>query len=417
MQSRQDAAMPVTSCSTAKTDIEVRREASIHGLIPEAVFEPTTVDELQDAVRTAMNNRINMVPIGGRTTVHTAHFLSDRPWVAISTGRFDARITVRPEDSLVTCGAGVRWADLLRAIDERGQALPFDPPFAELATVGGVTAQNAHGLLQCAAGTPRDSAVAMTAVIGTGACISTGARVVKNAAGYDICRLLAGSRGTLGIITEVTFRTRPRSRAARNLVFDIASIDLGLEAAAALTADGGDRTYLALGGDKSSTSIRLYTGLAGAAGHVDAEEDRLRRVLRSLGIEHGERIDFDDPGLGAVRKRLYGTICTTAVRVTLPPRDAVDVARSASVADEWIWLIPSGIIAAGVVDSDRDRLRPLAMVRSADHRITVLRCVRPYPAWLPETVTTSTRYQLYQRIRRAFDPCGVFSLIQPGGWP
>ncbi len=94
------------------------------------------------------------------------------------------------------------------------QWLPVDVPWPERATVGGAMAANAAGPRRYAYGTIRDYLLGFTAVDGTGMTFSGGGRVVKNAAGYNMCRLMAGSWGTLGVITQVTLMVRPLPEAS-----------------------------------------------------------------------------------------------------------------------------------------------------------------------------------------------------------
>jgi FAD/FMN-containing dehydrogenase len=105
--------------------------------------------------------------------------------------------------------AGVKLNDLNAKLRENGQWLPLDPPDDGRATIGGVVATGLGGAQQLGYGRPRGTVIGMRVVLGNGDVIRPGGRVVKNVAGYDLCKLFTGSFGTLGIITEVNFKLRP----------------------------------------------------------------------------------------------------------------------------------------------------------------------------------------------------------------
>jgi glycolate oxidase FAD binding subunit len=101
-------------------------------------------------------------------------------------------------------------AALAKILAERGQVLPIDPPLPEQATLGGVVAGNTSGPGRCAYGMPRDWLIGIHVVGDEGAVVKGGGRVVKNVAGYDLCKLYSGSRGTLGAIVQLSFKLFPR---------------------------------------------------------------------------------------------------------------------------------------------------------------------------------------------------------------
>jgi FAD/FMN-containing dehydrogenase len=111
-----------------------------------------------------------------------------------------------PATQVVGVQAGMPLAQLQATLAEHGQWLPLRPPLGERRTLGGIAALNACGPERLRYGAPRDLLLGLKFISGTGRQISAGGRVMKNVAGYDVTRLLAGSAGTLGFITELTFR-------------------------------------------------------------------------------------------------------------------------------------------------------------------------------------------------------------------
>src|SRR5213076_253612 len=121
-------------------------------------------------------------------------------------------------DMTATLEAGAALADVNRALAEHRQWLPLDPPFAERATIGGVLATNDSGPLRHRYGTPRDLVIGIQLATTDGVLSKAGGQVVKNVAGYDLSKLLAGSFGSLAAIVSATFKLSPLPEASRTLV-------------------------------------------------------------------------------------------------------------------------------------------------------------------------------------------------------
>jgi len=115
-----------------------------------------------------------------------------------------------PADLIAVSEAGVRLSEFNDSLALNGQWLPLDPPDDGSATIGGVIATGVGGAQQSSYGRPRGSVIGMRVVLADGKIIKAGGRVVKNVAGYDLCKLFTGSYGTLGVIAEVNFKLRPK---------------------------------------------------------------------------------------------------------------------------------------------------------------------------------------------------------------
>ena len=171
---------------------------------------------------TVADNHLRPLPgIGERGTVPLSP-----PGITLSTAKLNRLIDYPADDMTVTVEAGMTIGELNGRLAEKRQWLPVDVPFPDRATVGGAIATNAAGPRQFAYGTMRDYLLGFTAVDGTGTIFSGGGRVVKNAAGYNMCRLMAGSRGTLGIITQATLMVRPLPEASALLACEVADFEL-----------------------------------------------------------------------------------------------------------------------------------------------------------------------------------------------
>ncbi|MGH2518804.1 MAG: FAD-binding oxidoreductase, partial [Chloroflexota bacterium] len=129
--------------------------------------------------------------------------------LVVCTAGLAGMVEHQPANLTCTVQAGMRLANLQRALREHGQMLPLDPPNPEQATVGGLIACNSSGPARTRYGTCRDALIGIQVVNDAGTLTRAGGRVVKNVTGYDLCKLYTGSLGTLGIITEATFKVRP----------------------------------------------------------------------------------------------------------------------------------------------------------------------------------------------------------------
>jgi glycolate oxidase FAD binding subunit len=135
-------------------------------------------------------------------------------------------VAYEPKELVVTVRAGTRLADLEAELASQRQMLAFEPPhFGEGATIGGTVACAFSGPRRPYAGSLRDFVLGTRIVNGKGEDLSFGGRVIKNVAGYDVSRLMAGALGTLGVITEISFKVLPRPVADATLAFDLEEED------------------------------------------------------------------------------------------------------------------------------------------------------------------------------------------------
>ena len=185
--------------------------------------------------------------------------------------------------------AGTALADVQAALDAEGQMLGFEPDPRPGSTIGGVAAANAAGPRRVQLGAARDALIGLRYVDGRGEIVKNGGRVMKNVTGYDLVKLMAGSRGSLGVLTEVSLRTAPRPPARLTLVMP------GLDAAASVAA-----LTMALTGpfDVSGAAWLPGTGamirLEGLAGSVEIRaRDLTARLSRKGTVEAREQAPWE----------------------------------------------------------------------------------------------------------------------------
>ena len=178
--------------------------ASHNGVV---TVSPGSVDEVCEILKVASSERWHVLPAGGQMWIERN---GRSAGVIVSTRRLNQIIDHEPADLIAITQAGVKLNDFNSKLEENRQWLPLDPPDDGRATIGGVVATGIGGAQQFGYGRPRGSVIGMKVVLADGSLIKAGGRVVKNVAGYDLCKLFTGSFGSLGIITEVNFKLRPR---------------------------------------------------------------------------------------------------------------------------------------------------------------------------------------------------------------
>ena len=177
------------------------------------------MEELQGRIREAAGRGAALCIRGGGSK----DFYGNPPRGEVLDTRSHAGIvSYEPTELVVTARCGTLLSDLEASLAEQGQILPFEPPrFGAGATLGGCIAAGLSGPRRASAGSVRDFLLGATILDGRGQRLAFGGQVMKNVAGYDVSRLLAGSMGTLGLILEASLKVLPRPPAERTLAFEM----------------------------------------------------------------------------------------------------------------------------------------------------------------------------------------------------
>lgn len=180
----------------------------IDGFGPLPFIRPGSVAELGDIVRRASADGSAIYPVGGQTQLGLGN-PPIKAGLAVDVRGLDGVVDFPARDMTITVQAGIGVARLQGLLAAERLRLPIDVPCADLATLGGIIATNTSGPRRYGFGTLRDYVIGISAVNDDGDEFKAGGRVVKNVAGYDLCKLLVGALGTLGVITQVTLKLRP----------------------------------------------------------------------------------------------------------------------------------------------------------------------------------------------------------------
>ncbi|PWJ18112.1 FAD-binding protein [Jannaschia seohaensis] len=272
---------------------------------------------------------------------------------AVTTAGLTGITLYEPGALTLVARAGTPMAEIEAALAAENQRLPFEPMDHRLLlgtegvpTIGGAVAMNVSGPRRVQAGACRDSLIGVRFVDGTGAIVKNGGRVMKNVTGYDLVKLLAGSLGTLGVLTEVSFKVLPAAAMQATLVLDGLSVEDAVRAMAA----GLSSPFEVTGAAHDPAAGKTWLRIEGLEGSVDYRAGELARVLAPFGA--AERLDPNesDTVWRAVRDAEAmlgeGDVWRVHVRASHAPQVVARAQAQAALLD-WggglVWLrLPAG---------------------------------------------------------------------------
>jgi FAD/FMN-containing dehydrogenase len=178
---------------------------------------PSSAEQASEVMKFAAAERLAVIPAGARSFIDAGNLLTQAD-VILALRQMNRLIKHEPADLVATVEAGMTLREFKKRLGEAGQWLPIDPPDEATATIGSVVATATSGPHSLGYGPLRSYVIGLRAVLADGRLIKAGGNVVKNVAGYDLCKLFTGSYGTLGVITEVTFKLRPLPAETRTII-------------------------------------------------------------------------------------------------------------------------------------------------------------------------------------------------------
>lgn len=331
------------------------------------------------------------------------------PRVVLSTGRLSQVVEHNAGDLTAVLEAGVRLVDAQARFAQAGQMLALDPPLRTpggsdpAATIGGIVATGDAGPLRHRYGAARDLVLGMTVALTDGTIASSGSKVIKNVAGYDLAKLFAGSFGTLGLILAVSVRLHPRPE--RTATAFGAGTEVGALAAAA-------RALAAAPLELDALDISWRAGRGTVLARVSGEHplhrvQRAAKILREAGVPEID-LTADDESLWERQRDGQRARDGALVLVTARPSELVHV--MSAVSDCGGALVGRAALGTSYVGLDPDALEQLRDALPAGARAVL----RDAPAetrsaldpWADRDADPAT-LSLMRRVKARFDPAGV----------
>lgn len=356
------------------------------------------LDELQARIRAAASSRTPLRLRGGGSKDFHGQALQGE---LLELAGLNGILSYEPTELVITARAGTPLAELEAAVAEQGQALAFEPPhFGSHATLGGMVATGWSGPARASVGAVRDFVLGAEMINGKGELLRYGGQVMKNVAGYDVSRLLAGSWGTLGVMTEISLKVLPIAPAEAILRFELAqqpaldalnrwgSQPLPLNASA--WHDG--QLWLRLRGAQAAVSAACQQ--LGGEAIAPAQAQTLWHSLREQ--QHDWFSTHAKAGADACLWRL--SVPQTAPALALP-----EAASSPLVewhgGQRWVYAPRSAA----------EELQASAQAAGGHATLWRAEAGQPLSASPIFAPTSASLQRIHQQLKAAFDPHGIFN--------
>jgi glycolate oxidase subunit GlcD len=396
---------------------------------------PESIEQVCEVMKLAASQRWTVAPAGAATWLDVGN-LGASVDLVVSTKNLNRIIEHEPADLVAFTEAGVTLRDFNLELARSGQWLPLDSPDDGRSTIGGVVATGLGGAQQFAYGAPRRHVIGMKVVLADGNLIKAGGRVVKNVAGYDLCKLFTGSYGTLGVIVEVNFKLRPVPFETRTVRVSGVCKEL-LESAAHVINSRLFPTAVEL----FSPSLAVEAGLSDEgsdhllllrfAGSTNAVTEQTSRALDHVaaGTQRPARVVSKDAPLwqtvAALPSRFAGALIS---RASVRPSDLYEFLRRLNELSDS-GRSPNLLWHAGVGDGrirmfeqlpaeangESNWAKRIQQLRKTTHELGGSLVLEDAPTSLKSQLDAwggwSNSAELMSRIKRQLDPC---NLLSPG---
>src|SRR5438445_4389323 len=255
---------------------------TVAGVHPKLVIEAGTESEIAEILRLSNAAELAVIPRGGGTKLGWGNS-PERADLVLSTARLNEIIEHAWADLTVTVEAGCTIQRLQETLAQHGQRLALDPLWPEKATIGGVLSANDSGALRLRFGALRDLIIGATIALADGTLASSGGKVVKNVAGYDLQKLVTGALGTLGVITRAVFRLHPLPRSTRAFSISTANAEEAQRIVLAIQDSKLAHTFLQshFSDDAAPLSDILFEGTDAG---LNAQEAQLQKLCGTASV-------------------------------------------------------------------------------------------------------------------------------------
>ena len=424
----------------------------VDGLAPALAVRPGAREEARDIVRLAREYNQSVIPIGAGTKLGIG--MAPRSYdVALDITRLNRVLAYDPGDLTISVEAGCRLRDVQTLVAAQGQFLPFEPPHAADATIGGSLAANSWSLCAEGYGTPRDFVLGMEFVTGEGQLVHSGGRVVKNVTGYDLHKLMIGSLGTLGAMVSVNFRLYPLLQDQRLFAATFPSAESAFQMLHQVRAsflkprtlvilDPGAAALMQRSGKVFGSHPNSWILSATVAGHSAAIErherdlkvmaaqaggrefivvrdekvDETAALLREFSVKlQQERPTNIGAQIGVLTTEVFGLLCELRANAEKENFACATLFQASGPAHLTVW--DDAVSTQMLEDPNDDALTRLQRMAQRIFEITNAHQGHAVIQWCPiglkskASVWGESRsdFTLLQKVKTIFDPSGIFS--------
>ena len=382
--------------------------AAISGLehlrVEENAFSiaPANTEEIAAVLRYANRNSITVAPWGSGTKQSWGN--SIHPSLILHMHRLN---TVREhpwQDMTCTVEAGCLWSSMQQSLAKHGQFVALDPLWPDRATIGGIAATNDSGSLRFRYGSLRDLIIGMTIVLADGTIARTGGKVVKNVAGYDLHKLMTGAFGTLGIITEITFRLHSIPRHVQS--FTVPSLDVESLGQLLMKIRDSHLSTQSLQLRSNSGGFALDVRVATLPEVLRDQASSLSQLARSVQLEASD----SDADVWNARQEHFDQTEYFVIKATMLPSDISSIAASVRTLSGTSVTQATGIMTASIPAAGSSQLEHLReKLEAIGGSLTVLQ--HPTDAIHVASTVPSDTLPLMRELKHRFDPNRI---LNPG---
>jgi glycolate oxidase FAD binding subunit len=375
-----------------------------HLRVDENTFDlaPANTEEIAAVLRYTNRNSITVAPWGSGTKQHWGNPI--HPSLILHTHRLNSVREHTWQDMTCTVEAGCTWSSMQHSLARHGQFVALDPLWPDRATIGGIAATNDSGSLRLKYGSLRDLIIGMTIVLADGTIARSGGKVVKNVAGYDLHKLMTGAFGTLGIITEITFRLHSIPRHVQSFTIPSSNAEIL-----------GQLLIKILDSHLSTQSLQLRSTRAGF--NLDVRLATLPEVIRDQAISLSKlaasvslEASNADSNVWNARQEHFDQTEHLIVKATMLPSNISPIAETIRTLGGTSVTQAMGIMTASIPGSASSQLEHLRQKLEANGgSLTVLQ--HPADAAPVASTMPSDTIPLMRELKHRFDPNRI---LNPG---
>ena len=390
---------------------EARPDDSVIGVLPQMIAEPANAEEVSAILSRCSQSGTTVIPRGSGSKLGWGN-APRAVNLILSLKRLNRILEHADSDLTATVEAGCTIQDFQQSLSAHGQRLALDALWPERATMGGMLATNDSGSLRLRFGALRDLIIGATIVLPDGTIAKSGGKVVKNVAGYDLQKLMTGSFGTLGIITQATFRLYPVPKVTRT--FSITFADAESANQLALTLLDSQLAYTGIQLRAEDQQLHLDVRLEGTVEGLDAQSYQLKALNSSF--------EAIDNAIWRAREEIFMDGISSVVKISVLPSQIAwtcNLMASICAVHEIDWSYVAQAYGIGLVKLEsknqndlQHAIESLRMdIEANGGSLVLLQSSPALHAGIESWGTAPDSLGLMRRVKERFDPAGI---LNPG---